>query len=156
MTELLLPFYTTVVKALLFLISIIIVFIGFFQVNLNINKSIPVTQSKPHITNIPTGFTLVPTETQEQKVWDKEVAPIINPQNNPDIIVRVKKLRGNYAMGTAGKISTYTWYTVRQNGKWKEVWRGQNSISCKVVREYAIPKEMYDSGEEGSGCSENY
>lgn len=97
----------------------------------------------------------IPTETPNQVVWDKEFTPIINP-NNDDVIVQVEKRIDNYAMGTVGKYGGVVWYAVKINGQWKEVWSGQNVISCKPVQQYNIPKEIYDMGGENSGCSNNY
>ena len=84
--------------------------------------------------------------------WRKELVPAINPKNDPDTFVSVDKLIGNYATGgVGGYASGAAWYAVKINGIWKEVWTGQNIISCKPVKQYNIPKEIY-----GNDCSTNY
>jgi len=84
--------------------------------------------------------------------WRKELVPVINPKNDPNIFVSVSKLIGNYATGgVGGYASGAVWYAVKIDGKWKEVWTGQNIISCTPVKQYNIPKEIY-----GNDCSTNY
>ena len=117
---------------------------------------VPATTPTSTINSDSTAETFTaPTETPDQIIWDKELTPVINP-NNSDVIVRVEKLSGNYAMGNVGKYGGAVWYAVKINGQWKEVWQGQNVISCKPVQQYNIPKEIYDMGGENSGCSNNY
>jgi hypothetical protein len=90
---------------------------------------------------------------QTQIAWRKELTPAINTTNDPHIVVEVSKLQGNYATGGVGTNmgGGAAWWAVKINGQWKEVWRGQNSISCKPVNQYNIPKEIY-----GDSCSTNY
>lgn len=86
----------------------------------------------------------IPTETLEQIIWDKQLKSIINPSNNTNVVVRVEKLSVNYAKGIAGNDNArYAWYAIEKNGQWQEVWQGQNSISCKIVRDFNIPKDLY-------------
>ncbi len=88
----------------------------------------------------------------EELAWRKELVPVINPKNDPMLQVHVSKLIGNYASGTVGSYGGgAVWYAVKVDGSWKEVWTGQNVISCKPVQQYNIPKEIY-----GETCSNNY
>lgn len=83
---------------------------------------------------------------ETQIVWRKELVPVINPKNDPNLSVQVSKLQGNYATGGAGSYGGgYVWYAVKVDGKWKEVWTGQDIISCKPVKQYSIPKEIYSN-----------
>lgn len=83
---------------------------------------------------------------EEQAAWRKELAPVINPTNDSDIVVSVDKLSGNFATGGIGAVrggGGAVWYAVKVNGSWKKVFTGQNSISCNVVKQYSMPKEIY-------------
>ncbi len=89
-----------------------------------------------------------------QLVWRKELTPAINTTNDPNIVVTVQRLSGNYATGGIGSSQGgggAVWYAVKIDGQWKKVWTGQNSISCKTVNQYTIPKEIY-----GNVCSTAY
>lgn len=86
-----------------------------------------------------------------------ELAPIINVDSNPKLSVKLSKLIGNYATGTIGNGYTGSvWYAVKIDGQWKEVWTGQNIISCKPVQQYNIPKAIYVGPDGASQCSNNY
>jgi hypothetical protein len=89
---------------------------------------------------------------QTQLAWRKELSPAINTTNEPSLVVTVKKLSGNYAAGGIGSsLSGAVWYAVKIDGQWKKVWTGQNNISCNLVNQYTIPKEIY-----GNECSTAY
>ncbi len=93
-----------------------------------------------------------PTNNNDVIVAQKELEPVIKTSNNPNLIVKVSKLIGNYATGTVGtNYSGSAWFAVKIDGQWNEVWTGQNIISCKPVQQYNIPKEIY-----GGECSNNY
>lgn len=118
---------------------------------------LPTTTPGPVTPNLNPEWTpsanTIPTETPDQVMWDKQLTPIINSKNVSNYLVRVQKLIGNYAVGTEGILDGpgNVWYAVRITGEWQVVWRGQNSISCKPVQQYNIPKEIYSDS-----CSNNY
>ncbi len=91
----------------------------------------------------------------QELAWRKELVMVINSENNQGIRVTVdKEVNNMYATGFVGVSSGgtgATWYAVKVDGQWKEVWTGQNIISCKPVQQYNIPKEIY-----GNECSSNY
>ncbi len=100
----------------------------------------------------PFGDFFCGTIDNQELGWRKELVPVINPKNDPSVLVSVTKLAGNYAIGSVGGYASGSaWYAVRVDGLWKEVWEGQNIISCKPVKQYTIPKDMY-----GGECSDNY
>lgn len=85
---------------------------------------------------------------QTRFVWRKELTSTINISNDPNIIVSVNKLLSNYAQGSVGSATGEGggagWYAVKINGRWKEVWRGQQFTftSCKSLQKYNFPKEI--------------
>lgn len=100
----------------------------------------------------PPGYFFCGIVDQTQITWRKELTSAINTTNDPNIMVRVYKLSGNYATGSiGGSGGGARWFAVKIDGQWKEVWSGQNIISCKPVNQYNIPKEIY-----GDECSTNY
>lgn len=86
-------------------------------------------------------------EKDEKKTqWQNELTPAINPTNDPRTAVIVQDIVGNYAIGSAGGRyggGGVAWIAMKQNGTWKEIWSGQDTISCKIVNTYTIPKEIY-------------
>lgn len=100
----------------------------------------------------PPGWFFCGIVDQIQIAWRKELNSAINTTNDPNIRVSVDRLSGNYATGSAGGGGGgVVWFAVKIDGQWKEVWSGQNTISCKPVNQYNIPKEIY-----GDECSTNY
>lgn len=95
------------------------------------------------------GYFFCGTVDEEELAWWKQLAPVITPPHIPNIQFSVSKLVGNYATGDVGGSQ---WYAVKVNGHWQEVWEDQNAISCKVVQQYNIPKEIYRSEIYGSEC----
>lgn len=102
--------------------------------------------------SIPFGQFFCGVLDPDELSWWKELVPIINPKNAPNTYFSVNKLIGNYARGgVGGYAGGVVWYAVKIDGKWKEVWTGQNIISCTPVKQYNIPKEIY-----GNDCSTGY
>jgi hypothetical protein len=83
---------------------------------------------------------------EKRTAWLKELSPVINSTNDPNISVSVDKMIGNYAQGGAG--GRYggggaAWMAQKINGVWTKIWGGQDTISCSIVNQYQIPKEIY-------------
>lgn len=98
-----------------------------------------------------------PIDALNRIAWEIQLEPVINSSNNPNLTVKVNKLVGNYSTGTMGTgFVGSVWYAVKIDGQWKEVWTGQNIISCKPVQQYNIPKEIYAGPNGKSECSNNY
>lgn len=92
------------------------------------------------------------TADTQELAWRKELVPVINATNDPEIRVNVTKRIGNYAAGGVGNgRGGAAWYAVKVNGKWQQVALTQNMISCKTVKQYTIPAEIYDNE-----CSNDY
>ena len=87
---------------------------------------------------------------EQQLVWVREVYSAINPNKDPDTVVSVSKLEGNYATGGAGFRQNgggYAWIAVKINNVWKKVWGGNDVMDCGVVNQYQIPKDIYTACE---------
>lgn len=76
--------------------------------------------------------------------WRKELVPVINPTNNPNTLVSVGNLIGNYATGGVGGYgSGAMWIAVKANGKWQKILTTQNTPDCSLMDKYFVPKEIY-------------
>lgn len=94
----------------------------------------------------PSGDVFCGKLDQTEMVWRTELAPLVDPNNDPSIVWSVDKLVGNYATGISGDGAAGAhWIAEKVNGQWKQIWIGQNVISCKTVQEYNIPKEIYNA-----------
>ncbi|VVA44193.1 conserved exported hypothetical protein [Candidatus Roizmanbacteria bacterium] len=97
---------------------------------------------------------------QTRLAWRKELTSAINTTNDPNIVVSVNKIVGDYAQGfvssPTGRGGGAGWYAVKINGQWKEVLRGQQMTltSCKLLQQYNFPKEIIDL-EHSDVCSNN-
>lgn len=83
---------------------------------------------------------------EKRASWVKELSPIFNPNKDLGIIVTVNKMVGNYAQGGNGGRwggGGAAWIALKTDGVWKKIWGGQDTISCSVVSQYQIPKEIY-------------
>lgn len=84
---------------------------------------------------------------EKRAPWVKELSPIFNPNKDLGIIITVDKLVGNYAKGgTGGRWGGggAAWIALKTDGVWKEIWGGQDIISCSIFNKYQIPKEIYE------------
>jgi len=150
------------IVSLFVILGIIIAF--YFILNSKINQlnnkqtanitSIPtqtITNNETASTNTPTTIpttaktSISPTLTEVDQI--KEITAAVNPKNDSGIIIKVEKIVGNYAFGeihwTEG--GGAVWITVKVDNIWKQVFTGQDAISCDIVNQYQIPKEIYQA-----------
>lgn len=134
-----------------FIISIFIILgliiVLYFNLNSKINQLS--NNQTADITSIPTAIptmeeeVISPTSTVDNMV--KEITTLLNPTNRPNFSVSISKTIGNYSTGLAGYIndSGYGWTAAKINGIWKIVHKGQDGMTCNIVNQYQIPKEIY-------------
>lgn len=103
----------------------------------NIQKSVPTKIISPTLTSSPTPNII------------EELEAAINTANNPNLVVIVDRIIGDYARGQIGSSNGAGsgWYAVRINGKWKKIAQGQNmghDECSSLVQQYNIPKEIIE------------
>lgn len=123
---------------------IVIAAFGLFFVYKDSAKVSPTPTSVPSMEpNSPTSMDTKPSPTNDKT----ELINTINPTHDSAIGVTIQKISGNFATGgigpSDGNGGGAVWYAVKIDGQWKEVWTGQSHISCKVVNQYDIPKDIY-------------
>lgn len=84
------------------------------------------------------------TLDQIQINWRQALSPVVNQINDPNLVVDVINLSGNYAMGGIRDRngSGVRWWAVKINNKWDLVWESQSAMSCQIAKKYKIPKDM--------------
>ncbi len=82
---------------------------------------------------------------QESTIEDdilKEISAILNPENDPDIVVKILKKEGDFMRGLAGSQEYgigVEWIAKKINGKWEIVGTHQHALSCNLLDEYGVP-----------------
>lgn len=83
---------------------------------------------------------------EEKSSQLKEFSLILNPKRDSNTSVEVSKVVDKYATGDVSSRyggGGYTWIASKINDTWEVIWRGQDTISCSIVNQYKIPKEIY-------------
>lgn len=76
----------------------------------------------------------------------KNQIPFLKDLGIKDAIVQVEKQMGNYAKLQVHYRRTGSYLiAAKQNGVWKELYRGQDTPKCLVMNQYSVPKDIYGS-----------
>lgn len=80
----------------------------------------------------------------EANMLSKEFSPAINPTHDPETIVSVGKVAGDFAVGSVNQIEGggSVWFAQKVQGKWKKIFGGQNPPTCDSISQYKMPKEL--------------
>ncbi len=72
--------------------------------------------------------------------------PILKDLDIKDAVVSISKQAGNFAkIQVHYRRTGHYMIAVKENGIWKELYRGQDTPSCSLMNQYKVPKEVYES-----------
>lgn len=73
-----------------------------------------------------------------------EFIAVFNPSGDPEVVVEISAVEGNYATGgVGGRGGGSQWYAVKETGKWKVVFQGQINPPCSIMKQYQFPISLY-------------
>jgi hypothetical protein len=83
-----------------------------------------------------------------QNTVGKELSTLLNPENDPAVLVLIQRLDGDLAVGVinqADKKEILVFYTKKINGKWKIIEKSSEGLSCSVAKKYNLAPEYQNN-----------
>jgi hypothetical protein len=80
-----------------------------------------------------------------QKTIGRELSPLLNPTNDPAVLVLIEKQDGDYAVGVvnyAEENNILLFYAKKIKNKWEIIEKSKLGISCEKARKYNFPVEL--------------
>ena len=80
-----------------------------------------------------------------QNTIGKELQPLLNPTNDPNIEILVQKVVGDFVLGGVGGKNGgggAGFYAEKINGVWTKILETQNGLPCSVAQKYQMPPEL--------------
>ena len=124
---------------ILIVLLIIIVFTGFYFLQIKKDSS-------------PTPIEITPTITTSQEPTEAQIIKALSEKNSWDesnIEVGISRVEGNFAKGSVNpkdEMGGGLWFAAKVNGIWKIVYDGNGIITCSQLADYQnFPKDLIPS-----------
>lgn len=91
----------------------------------------------------PFGYFFCGEVDTKQLILIKQFQQVVNPDNDPNLHIRVQKVENDFALGYTSNIIGSQWIAKKTAGTWQVVWTGQEIPFCADMDKYEIPASIY-------------